>query len=709
MTIPLDIPPALITQITAIVTKRSGKPERGEIRFSCPLPANHENGDRHPSARWSPERAVWRCDVCHEGGGAFDLAERLGIDWQPAAPRLVLNGNGNHEPATLAAWAASRHLPLAMLERAFDCVECTHQGRPAIRFLTDAGDRIRYLDGQKPKTNWARSGSQTLYPLTRAVRALKRGQDRLYLVNGEPSVWSCAAHGIAAICLCTGEMAPNEANVALLAEALATVDHPIAVCVVYDLDRAGVRAAGEAVAALRAGGLTAIALELPSDLGPSGDVDDLHRRIGAGLAAALADLPELAPAADDARLSADDFYAYMPEHKYLFVPGRDLWPAVSVNARVGRGAAKWLDANRAVEQMTWAPGEPLLIEGQLLQDGGWVQHADVRTFNLYRAPTIMPGSRWRAERWVDHVHMLYPAEAEHIIDWLAQRVQHPAVKINHALVLGGSQGIGKDTLLDPVRYAVGPWNVREISPSQLLGDFNEFARTVILRVSEARDLGEINRFAFYEHMKSYTASPPDVLRCNEKNLRAYSVLNVCGVVMTTNHQAAGIYLPPDDRRHFVAWSDALAADFGEDYWNEIYGWYAAGGYEHVTAYLAEHNLSRFDPKAPPPKTTAFWAIVDANRAPEDAELSQALDTLGWPDATTIEQVSCKSDLDFAAWLRDRKNRRQIPHRMESASYVPVRNEAAADGLWKIAGRRQVVYARRDMSSRDRIAAVGKLT
>jgi len=53
----------------------------------------------------------------------------------------------------------------------------------------------------------------------------------------------------------------------------------------------------------------------------------------------------------------------------------------------------------------------------------------------------------------------------------------------------------------------------------MLGRFNGFVCSVILRVSEARDLGDVNRFAFYEHMKPYLAAPPDVLRCDEKNLR----------------------------------------------------------------------------------------------------------------------------------------------------------------------------------------------
>ena len=33
--------------------------------------------------------------------------------------------------------------------------------------------------------------------------------------------------------------------------------------------------------------------------------------------------------------------------------------------------------------------------------------------------------------------------------------------------------------------------------------------------------------------------------------------------------------------------------------------------------------------------------------------------------------------------------------MKAAGYVPVRNDAANDGLWVIAGRRQTVYAEAD--------------
>jgi hypothetical protein len=289
-------------------------------------------------------------------------------------------------------------------------------------------------------------------------------------------------------------------------------------------------------------------------------------------------------------------------------------------------------------------------------------------------------------------------------------VQRPREKINHALVLGASQGIGKDTLLEPVRHAVGPWNFAEVSPQQLIGRFNGFLKSTILRVSETRDLGEINRYSFYEHMKAYTAAPPDVLRVDEKNLREYSVPNCCGVIITTNHKTDGIYLPAEDRRHFVAWSNLTKENFDHGYWNGLWGWYERGGIAHVAAYLAELDISSFDPKAPPPKTAAFWEIVEANRAPEDAELADLLDQLGNPAAVTLLELSTKAGIHpIGSWLNDRKNRRAIPHRLDRCGYVQVRNEAAKDGLWVMSDRRQVIYAKSTLSVVERLKAAHEFT
>jgi hypothetical protein len=434
------------------------------------------------------------------------------------------------------------------------------------------------------------------------------------------------------------------------------------------------------------------------------------------------------PYADGIGVSIEDFRAYMPGHSYIFMPCRDIWPAASVNSRLGPQpattadgrprrkngkdvmipASTWLDRNRAVEQMTWVPGLPMLIENRLVVDGGWIEREGVTCFNLYRPPRIKLGNGAAAKPWLDHAQRVFGQDADHIVQWLAQRVQSPEVKINHALVLGGAPGIGKDTLLEPVKLAVGPWNFREISPTQLLGRFNNFVRSVIMRVSEARDLGDVDRFAFYDHTKALTAAPPDVLRVDEKNLREYYVFNCVGLVYTTNHKTDGLYLPVDDRRHFVAWSSCQKEHFPDGYWNRIWGWYADGGCEHVAAYLNELDLSDFDAKAPPAKTAAFHDIVNVNRAPEDAELADVIDNLKNPDALTVKQLMAAATGMTADWLAERSSRRAIPHRLERCGYVCVNNPDSKDGVWRIKGVRQPIYARASLNIRDQLLAVRKV-
>ena len=440
----------------------------------------------------------------------------------------------------------------------------------------------------------------------------------------------------------------------------------------------------------------------------------------------------VAPETEGSGVAIEDFVAYMPMHAYFFTPCRELWPGSSINARLPRkplldqhgrpilnakgesttiSPAQWLDRNKPVEQTTWCPGMPMLIRNRLVVLGGWIVRPDVTCFNQYRPPRLKLGKASKATPWLKHVERVYDAQdAAHSINWLAHRVQRPGEKINHALVLGGAQGIGKDTLLEPVKYAVGPWNFHDVSPGHLLGTFTGFLKSVILRVSEARDLGEVNRFKFYDHTKVFIVAPPDVLRVNEKHLREYYVFNCLGFLVTTNHKTDGIYLPADDRRHYVAWSQRTKEEFTPDYWNKLWGWYAAGGIGHVGAYLHEHDLSSFDAKAPPPKTQAFWDIVHANSAPEDAELADVLDALKNPDAVTLGQLIAQaSGTDAADWLMDRKNRRAIPHKMERCGYVSVRNpDDIHDGQWRVQGKRQTIYAKASLSPHEQMNAVKKL-
>ena len=184
------------------------------------------------------------------------------------------------------------------------------------------------------------------------------------------------------------------------------------------------------------------------------------------------------------------------------------------------------------------------------------------------------------------------------------------------------------------------------------------------------------------------------------------------MIITTNHKTDGIFLPADDRRHYVAWSDSTRETFDADYWPKLYGWYNSGGIGDVAAYLRSLPLDDFDAKAPPRKTPAFWDIVSSNQAPEDAELADALDNLGSPNAVTLAELADVAGESlawtFRDWLTDRRNARKIPHRLEECGYAQVRNRDATDGLYKVKGKRCAIYAKKALSPRDAITATSAL-
>jgi hypothetical protein len=412
-------------------------------------------------------------------------------------------------------------------------------------------------------------------------------------------------------------------------------------------------------------------------------------------------------AADTAALSMEMFRYHSEENKFIFEPTGALWQKAAVNSLlppVGRlSAATIIIHERAVQQATWWPGEERLIRHKLVHQGGFIAHPNATVFNYYRPPHVIRGLAAGARMFVDHVELLYPDEYLHILRWLACRVQRPNVKINHALVLGGAQGIGKDTLLFPAMHAVGHWNVQTVSPSQVLEKFNGCLRSVLLLITEARDMGEVNRPAFYEHLKTIIAAPPDVIYINEKNKQQYYIPNLTGVVITTNHKAGGIFLSPEDRRHFIAWSSLEQKDFQSNYFERIWDAYHGGTLLNDAAeYLRTLDLSAFDPKRKPPETAAFWEMVSAGQQPEVVDLQQALDDLGSPVIVAADELlSPASRIDAETVVMLKKNRRMLQRWMEQCDYKVVRNPGdRRDGAWQWDGKRHVVFGKNHLSDNE---------
>jgi hypothetical protein len=437
-------------------------------------------------------------------------------------------------------------------------------------------------------------------------------------------------------------------------------------------------------------------------------------------------------------LPITDFVAFSPDHSYIYKPDGADWSTAAVNSRVppikrgpdrrGRprkpiSASTWLDRNDAVVQRTWVPGDPQIIKDKLFDQGGVISKPGARVFNLYRPPVIVRGADDDISWWQGHLYELWPNEADHIEKYFAHRVQLPGEKINHGLLLCGAQGIGKDNIIEPLRRAVGAWNVREVSPQAMLGNFNEFVQSVVLRISEIKDLGDIDRFAFYEACKTLMASPPETLRCNPKFVKPYHIQNVTSPIMTSNYKVSGLYLPADDRRHFVAWSNVPEGSYDAPYWTRYWKRLENGGAEAVAAHLRNLDISKFDPKAAPPKTQAFWEIVDSLRTAEGGDMADMIEGLGNPAILTVwfivEEAKRANLQKFAEWLEDPKNRRKTSIELEENGYQRLANRHDRRGRWSFAsgwdlgrwripsGWRGSVYRREDLTDRDGFEAIRK--
>jgi len=262
-------------------------------------------------------------------------------------------------------------------------------------------------------------------------------------------------------------------------------------------------------------------------------------------------------------------------------------------------ASSWYDENReamggfVLKGMTYASGD------------GWKVHKDGMVYgNLWRNARPKVESGGDPQIWLDHCRKLVPdeRELEHIWNVMAVKVQQPRTKINHAILHGGNGGSGKDTMWYPMLWAVGGdsmSNVKIIDGDKITSDFGYHYQTEVMVLNELKEPEAKERRALANKLKPIIAAPPEMLTVNRKSLHPYEMPNRLFVLAFTN-EAMPITLDSDDRRWFCVWSDAPALK--EPEYRKIWDWYKDGGFEAVTWWLKQRDVSAFNPKAIPFRT-----------------------------------------------------------------------------------------------------------
>lgn len=407
----------------------------------------------------------------------------------------------------------------------------------------------------------------------------------------------------------------------------------------------------------------------------------------------------------------DDFLAHLPSNTYYHIPTGQFFPAASIDnllypmdigevrgsgTRKTEKATKWLSRNHAVHQSTWWPGAPRVIDGWVYDDGVMVQHPGMKVLNLYREPTPPQPHGGPVDRWINHIRTIYPHHWQLVLAWMAFVAQNPTVKVNFALVIGGSQGIGKDSILAPLERVVGGRNWRETSPEVILtSQFTEYLQCRVLRINEAKDTGGESRFQFYERCKTIIAAPPNVHSINAKGQRPYQIPNLNATIITTNHRSGGLYLPADDRRHLVVFSDAVRTQFSDAYWNDYHQWMGNGGIEDCAAWLLSHDVTQFNPKVPT-QTDAFLEMVEGGQSADHHDLADLVELAG-DEPFTIEKLAFlamgNGDRDLSEDLRNRGKLPKIKRALSDLGVKQYKNPNTSRGRWVINGKHVTLYKR----------------
>lgn len=406
---------------------------------------------------------------------------------------------------------------------------------------------------------------------------------------------------------------------------------------------------------------------------------------------------------------AGDFFAYLPQHDYIHRPTGMHWPAASLDGTVGKDTRMMLDLTHPVHLLSWAPGLPERFQWRDLDDTRPAA-ADSWTYNRYQAPRRPRRSGAQIDPWLKLLNALYPTDAGHILKYFADAVQNPGRKCNHALVLGsGVHGIGKDTLLRPLKWAVGEHNYATISPSEIFDKNNAWAESVVVQISETRNVGDgqgdrISKYDMYERCKDLAAAPPTTLSCQDKWVARHQVRNVLRPIYTTNHGVDGIYIPLQDRRTYAAWSDALAMSEADAL--ALHKWLDAGGCEEVAAFLYDpSHLDGWNPGARPPQTAWWWRLVRESEGDENP-LTEALERMGNPAWVTAEQLSKEGGPAVTSWFADVRNRKHASKHLAALGYRRVENPADKRGRFNIGQIRAVVYGKPEITA-ESIIPVGR--
>ena len=198
----------------------------------------------------------------------------------------------------------------------------------------------------------------------------------------------------------------------------------------------------------------------------------------------------------------------------------------------------------------------------------------------------------------DNICSKDPVVYKYVRKWIASVFQFPS-RVHTALILCGSQGVGKNGFVDPLGVLLGQHYAPLGNVSELISNFNfHLKNAVLIHANEAfwggakKEIGTLKAMITEETCLIEAKGKDRILVKNYKH-----------VIMSSNEDWP-VSLDPDDRRFFVT---KVSEDHKEDhgYFKKIKDDLEDGGYEALLHDLLTEDLSDFNPRVFPISPKAF--------------------------------------------------------------------------------------------------------
>jgi len=294
-------------------------------------------------------------------------------------------------------------------------------------------------------------------------------------------------------------------------------------------------------------------------------------------------------------------------------------PTTKVEASICFDQNRQTMGAKALVGITYAAGETVLVarDGDLYGNRWRDARPDVSGVAVSES-TIAP--------WLNHCRELVPepAELEHLLDIMACKVQHPQVKINHAVLHGGDEGSGKDTMWAPFIWAVCGSHLKNrgiMDNNSINSQWGYQLESEILLINELKEPDASARRQLANQLKPIIAAPPEMLPINRKGLHPYQMANRVFVLAFSNDPVP-ISLASQDRRWFCVWSAAARMDAKVA--QALWAWYRKGGFESIAAWLHARDVTKFNPAAAPAMTEFKANLVEHGMSMAESYLVEML-------------------------------------------------------------------------------------